>query len=208
MLQLCGVSRAIAASTLRVVRIDLADLSHRWQQSWPQCPPIASLFKTCLHDRWVRFHSLPGSQRYATTEAEYDTILYRHNTILGELRATDVYVITVQYEPDDLAAGTEPVNTGLHPNASPWMRAADPDDAEMVYDLHVSALRYEPGELDDLLRYVAGDRAPGVVITDVALQWLYHLYDGGADVILPSSTARDRLKARHGVWLSARPDGL
>jgi hypothetical protein len=188
--------------------IDPSDLTRRWEQSWPQCPPIAYRFKTCMHDRWIRFHSLPGSKRYASSEAEYEIILHRHNTILRELGATEIYLMTVEYDVDDLAARTEPVHAGLHPNASRWMRAADPDDPDMAYDVHVSQLRHEAGVLDDLLRYVADDRAGHVIVTDTALRWLYHPYDGGADVILPSSTERDQLKAQHSEWLSDRHDGL
>ena len=35
--------------------------------------------------RWVRFHSLPGSKRYAENEAEYACVLSRHNVVIGEL---------------------------------------------------------------------------------------------------------------------------
>lgn len=38
-----------------------------------------------MHDRWVRFHSLPGSQRYPGSADEYAEILDRHVTVLGEL---------------------------------------------------------------------------------------------------------------------------
>ncbi|TQS31246.1 hypothetical protein FLW16_00640 [Microbispora sp. KK1-11] len=40
------------------------------------------------------------------------------------------------------------------------------------------------------------------------LRWLYHPYDGGADVIAPTRTERDALKERHRDWLSAHPLGL
>jgi hypothetical protein len=35
-------------------------------------------------DRWGRFHSLPGSKRYAESEVEYAIVLDRYNTILDE----------------------------------------------------------------------------------------------------------------------------
>ena len=88
------------------------------------------------------------------------------------------------------------------------MRSADPGDPEWDCVLYVSQLTYHPGDLDGLLRYVADDQARGVVITDTALRWLYHPYDGGADVILPSTSERDSLKVRHSEWLSVRTDGL
>ncbi|MEU6409518.1 hypothetical protein [Microbispora sp. NPDC046933] len=39
-------------------------------------------------------------------------------------------------------------------------------------------------------------------------RWLYHPYDGGADVIGPTRAARDALKGRHRDWLSAHSLGL
>jgi hypothetical protein len=188
--------------------VDVEALTRRWQRSWPQCPPLGDSFKYRMHDRWVRFHSLPRGQRYATNATEYQIVLHRYNAILDELTATEVYLITAEYAPDDCAAGTEPVHVGLHPGAVKWMHAVDPDDPEYAYDLHVSQRRFEPGSLDELLRYVADDRAPGVVITDTALRWLYHPYDGGTDVVLPSTTERDRLRARLAEWLPTRADGL
>lgn len=39
-------------------------------------------------------------------------------------------------------------------------------------------------------------------------RWLYHPYDGGVDVILPTPAERDTLKERHQTWLSTHPSGL
>ncbi|WP_425457790.1 DUF3885 domain-containing protein [Catellatospora sichuanensis] len=41
-------------------------------------------------DRWVRFHSLPGSKRYPENEGEYGTVLNRHHTVLDQLGAGPV----------------------------------------------------------------------------------------------------------------------
>lgn len=190
--------------------IDPDALTRQWRQAWPECPPIGYLFKHRMSDRWVRFHSLPRGRRYPTNDAEYAEVLRRHNDVLAELVQGEIYVITVEYGPDDGAAGTEPVHVGLHPDAVAWMRvAADPDDAEDPgYRLHVTRRSFATGDLDALLRYVADDRASEVVIADDALRWLYHPYDGGADVIMPSPGDREALAERFADWRSPRPDGL
>ncbi|MFE0156557.1 hypothetical protein ACFWY5_56185 [Nonomuraea sp. NPDC059007] len=77
-------------STLAWRRGDVAtwrhvELTARWQARWPDCPPIGHELKRYYTSRWVRFHSLPGSKRYADTPAEYDILLDRHNTVLTEL---------------------------------------------------------------------------------------------------------------------------
>jgi hypothetical protein len=192
--------------------VDSGDLTRRWGQVWPECPPIGYLFRHRMHDRWVRFHSLAFGRRYPTSAAEYREVLMRHNAVLvavlSESRSAEIYLVTVEYGAGDMAAGTEPIHAGLHPGAVPWMQAVDPDDPEVAYGLHVSRQQFTPGDLDDLLRYIADDRASEVVIADQALRWLLHPYDGGMDVIAPSVEERDRLAARFGRWLSDRPDGL
>lgn len=192
--------------------VDPAALTGAWNRAWPQCPPIGHLLRRRLPDRWVRFHSLPLGKRYPTSAEEYGEVIARYNAVIeavtGESRTDTINVVTPQYGPRDTAAGTEPVFVGLHPGAVRWMHAVDPDDPEVSYELHVSRQRFTPGDLDDLLRYVAEDRTSEVVITDAALSWLIHPYDGGVDVIAPSVCDRDRFAARFGSWLSARPDGL
>ena len=165
-----------------------------------------------MHDRWVRLHTLPLGRRCPTGAADHDEVLRRYNTVLAavldESGSTAIYLVTVAYGADDLAAGTEPIHIGLHPGAEPWMRAVDPDDPEVACDLHVSRRQFTPGDLDDLLRYVADDRTSDMIVTDTSLRWLVHPYDGGMDVIAPSGAERDLLAARFGAWLSDRPDGL
>jgi len=192
--------------------VDPEELTRRWWQSWPDCPPLGHLFRHHMADRWVRFHSLPRARRCPTTAAEYREVLHRYNAVLAELAAETstaaIYVVTVEYGPTDGAARTEPIHVGLHPGAVAWMSAADPADPDLAYRLHVSRANFMPGGLDDLLRYVADDRTSDLVVADEALRWLFHPYDGGMDVIAASPGRRDRLAERFGSWLSDRPDGL
>lgn len=62
--------------------------------------------------------------------------------------------------------------------------------------------------LDPLLRQVADDETGGVIIAPPDLRWLYHPYDGGADVIAPSTAERDALAKRFANFLSEQPLGL
>jgi len=192
--------------------VDTAQLTIRWRKSWPDCPPLGHLFRHHMPDRWVRFHTLPAGRRCPTAPADYREILHRYNTVLSAMTAETgsvaIYLVTVVYGAADLAAGTEPIHTGLHPAAQPWMRVADPADPESVYGLHVSREEFTPGSLDDLFRYVAQDRTSDVVIADTTLHWLFQPYDGGMDVIAASAGDRDRLRVRFASWLSDRPDGL
>src|SRR5665647_2571166 len=91
----------------------IQSLSEAWERQWPGVAPIAH--RIVAPGRWVRFHSLPGSKRYADEEAEYQEILHRHRTVLGQLAgdATDggrsLVVVTCSWSesPDPVAREPE-----------------------------------------------------------------------------------------------------
>ncbi|GAA4215965.1 DUF3885 domain-containing protein [Actinocatenispora rupis] len=187
--------------------VDAAALRRAWHERWPEVMPLGYLFRHHVTDRWVRFHSLPGSKRYAEDEPEYRTILGRQETLLDELGADDVYLITPAFHPPgDPADQWSPVRVGLHPGAVPWWELTDPADPEWAAWTYVSRIRYRPGSLDPLLRYVADDGGYAL-ITPPDLRWVFAPYDGGVDLVLADPAARDALRDRHRDWLSAHPLG-
>ena len=98
----------------------------------------------------------------------------------------------------------------FHTAAKYWSSACiddEPDSTSWIH-LYLSETPWATGSLDPLLHRVADDVIANVLITDVALRWLYHLYDGGMDVILPTTAERDALRRRHSEWLSEHPTGL
>ncbi|MCJ0874668.1 hypothetical protein [Streptomyces sp. AP-93] len=60
-------------------------LTRLWHAHGPAGPMLPWELKTVYGDRWVRFHSLPESKRYAEDEAEYAVLLNRYNTVLDDL---------------------------------------------------------------------------------------------------------------------------
>lgn len=178
------------------------ELSRLWAERRPECPPLADELKSAYPDRWVRFHSLPESKRYADTEDEYAILLDRYNTVLDGLFAgQDVHVITADWSHET----SEPP---AHPGH--WLTLRTEPDPEFLTYTHLYArrVRWRRGSLDDLLRDVADDLTAGVMITDPELRRIHHPYDGGQDVILATTAERDLLRERHADWLSAHPLGL
>jgi hypothetical protein len=166
-------------------------------------------------DRWVRFHSLPGSKRYPEDEAEYTEVLRRHNCVLGELvRPGDqVVLLTTGYSESPEPTRSYPELLRLDPGAEPWrtvaMHRVDGAFSEpSFWHVFASAWDWHPGVFDPLVRLVADSVVANVMIMAPECCWLLHPYDGGMDVIADSPAARDRLKAAYGGWLSPRPDGL
>jgi hypothetical protein len=186
--------------------------------AWGDCRPIGHELRSCLHDRWVRFHSLPGSKRYAGSEDEYAVILDRHLTVLAELLAGDgtgaepeLLVMTASWSDGPAPAPREAELAGVLPAAEHWMSILTDDSVpgeETWTHLWVSAVRFPGQDLSPLLRLVADYVTAGVIITTADMNWLYHPYDGGADVIAATAGQRDLFRRQHQGWLSARPSGL
>jgi hypothetical protein len=157
--------------------------------------------KTLVADRWVRFHCLPESKRYAENESEYAIILDRYNTVLGELFGDrGVYIVEVKYH-------WEPESPGPRQAWRTLITDDDPEFGESYTHLFVNRRKWRRGVMDEALRRVADFEDAGGVITDLDARWLFHPYDGGMDVIAPSVADRDALRDRHRNWLSKHPQG-
>lgn len=192
--------------------VDAAALSRLWDERWPGCSKLPYELRA-VRDRWVRFHTLPGSKRYPDTEDEYAVVLARHNTVLAEL-VTDpeLLVVTAGYSdtPKPRKPCRPPETVAAHPDATYWTSVCMDDELgfESWMHLYASQFAWSAGCLDGLLRQVADNVIANAIIADVGLRWLYHPYDGGMDVILSSSAERDALRERHCGWLSIHPAGL
>ncbi len=198
--------------------MDSAGLTARWAEAWGDCRPISYELRSCLHERWVRFHSLPGSKRYADNEDEYAELMRRHLTVLAELlshdsadQARELVVVTASWSDGPGPAPRDAELAAVLPAAAYWASVLTDDSVptqETWTHLWVSAARLHSEELSRLLRLVADYVTGGVIITTAEMGWLYAPYDGGADVIATSPGHRDQLRRAHKDWLSAHPAGL
>ena len=163
--------------------MDSAELTARWAKSWGGCRPVSYELRGCLHDRWVRFHSLPRSKRYASSEAEYAEVTHRHLTVLAELvpsgsadRAGGLVVVTASWSGDPRPAPREAELAAVLPAAAYWTSALTDDSVpgEQAWThLWASAASLHGEELTRLLRLVADDVTDGVIITTDEMDWLY-----------------------------------
>ncbi|MEU8528471.1 MULTISPECIES: DUF3885 domain-containing protein [Streptomyces] len=189
-------------------------LASLWRERRPAGPPLAHTFRGTYADRWVRFHSLPGSKRYPESEDEYAVLLARYNTVLDELfTGQDVFVVTTDwsYTPDGPAGYPTP-RQELHPAGERWWTETELDDLDPDFPTHrrlyADRRPWRRGCVDDLLRAVADEAVVDVFVTDTELRRIHHPYDGGADVVLTTPSERDRIRDRHRAWLSIHPSGL
>ncbi|MEQ4720720.1 hypothetical protein [Nonomuraea sp. B19D2] len=112
----------------------------------------------------------------------------------------------VRFEDEEGRVSPDPRHLG----AVPWLTIDPGDDSpfEDAQRLYVSMTSFDRQTLDPLLRGVADGEIFDVIIAPLDLRWLYHPYDGGADVVAPTAHDRDVLKNRHADWLSTHPAGL
>ncbi|MCE6996201.1 hypothetical protein LZG04_15525 [Saccharothrix sp. S26] len=162
----------------------------------------------------MRFDSLPGSKRYPDTDAEYDTVLRRYNAVLDELfHGQEVWIVTADWSDASDAPALSAQHALWNPGARHWTSVrtdedeTDPDFSTYTH-LHVGRRFWRTGLVDDLLRAVADDATGEVMITSLSSDRVHHPYDGGADVLLPTTGERDTLKRRHTDWLSTHQLGL
>lgn len=182
------------------------EVTRIWSTQFPQSEPIPHRIRDCFSSRWVRFHSLPGSKRYPGNETEMSTILSRHNLLLDELaKPNDVlFVVNLRYSGEpELAPNPSRLNIG---SPESFWRSILVDDEQ--WDLYFVHAQWQLGVLDPLLRAVARNEIAEVMLFTTSGNWIYHPYDGGADIILPSAAERDVLKQRYACWLSTGASGL
>lgn len=191
------------------------ELNNYWTTTYPECLPIPYLLRSVFHDRWVRFHSLPESKRYPEDEREFQTVLQRHDVVLGELAEPDealVFVSTGYSDTPQSIRDNDALNE-RDPKAQCWRtiekHIVDGDEEYPNYwHLFMSIHNWQTGCFRSILRLVADNTIANTMILSTRNQWLYHPYDGGADVTLKCSTTRDRLRSQFRSWLSRRTDGL
>lgn len=189
-------------------------LATLWRERHPSGPPVAHTFRTMYPDRWVRFHSLPGSRRHPRSEDEYAIVLDRYNTVLDELFAgTDVFVVTMDWSTTPTGpAGHSASRPALHPEGVTWWTESDEDDPDPEFHtytrLYADRRPWRRGCADALLRAVADETLVEVFFTDTELRRIHAPYDGGADVIATSPEERSRLRAGHTDWLPRNAAGL
>jgi hypothetical protein len=107
--------------------VDTAGLTALWVGAWGDCRPVSYKLRSCLLDRWVRFHSLPGSKRYAGSEEEYAELIRRHLVVLAELlshegadQARELVVVTASWSDAPRPAPRAAEVAGALPAAAYW----------------------------------------------------------------------------------------
>lgn len=190
----------------------LKEVDQAWKSQWSQDGSFVGVLRGDFPDRWVRFHTLPRSKRYPETGTEYQTVLSRYNTILGELNSDENLMLITSHWSHKQSDPKLSTNS-IDPSAQLWFsKIEDPDEADPEFFSYkyvfVSQRPWSQGSFNGILKMVADDKIDGVVIAPLDARWLYCPYDGGMDVFCTSTAQRDELKNKHQDWLSSHPEGF
>ena len=178
-----------------------------WDEQWPTTPPVGHLLRNQERERWVRFHTLPESKRYPDTEDEYEIVLSRHHALLAALGLRGPCFVVTTVFADESLPPPHPAEVPL-PRAVHWCTLPPSYGEDMEMAIYASESRHPSAELDRLIRGVVDEEVWQLIIVPPSGRWLYHPYDGGADVIAETKAARDGLQGRFADWLSPYPGGL
>jgi hypothetical protein len=192
--------------------VDVTELAAAWNSSWSDAPPVARRLRYRFTAQRVRFHALPDAKRYATSDIERAEILRRHHTLLeallGDARsdAGSLVAITCSWSATSSPTPRDQAVAATTPDAIHWRSdnlATEPGFQSWQHH-YASRMDMTDPALDQLLVCVANDMTDEVILTRATCAWVYHPYDGGAEVFAGSTEDRDRLAAAHADWLCRR----
>lgn len=207
-----------------MVDVDVARWAAAWEARWPGMVPVPYRLRLQRPGNWVRFHTLPHSQRYPESAAQYATVGSRHRRLLGELCAHgggslgDLVVVAqggFAFGPareDDLGdlLYDQIADQWLEwfGQARYWREFVEGEGAEtVVWHYVVAPCQVGTKRTAELLRAVADDELYSLFLAPPDARWLYHPYDGGADVIAAPEVIA-RLRVTHSGWLPTNATGL
>ena len=189
------------------------DFTEFWNDRFKGIAPAGYELRSHLPERWVRYHSLPDSKRYADDAHDYEILLKRANTVatdcLGDGQdcwlAASWYASAHRREKKRWKRDVQgPFD--LQP-AFKWKHdPADPEEPQCT--VFAGSCAWRPGAYDNLIRQIADGAHSHVLWVSPATGTIFAPYDGGADLILPSSDAVDEFKGKYASWLSDHAEGL
>jgi len=184
----------------------LRRLDAAWDATWAPAEPIGFLIRGQL-PHWVRFHMLPESKRYPESEVEYREVYRRHDALLRYLGIprTSTWTSELFFAPDSQPPRADP---DLQPGAQLWRIVGPLEGEDMPIAVYASVVDFRSREFDHTLRAVIDDRRLGGLIIPPEGDWLYHPYDGGADVVSRSPDVIAGIRSTFSDWLSRHPRGL
>ncbi|MAW80797.1 MAG: hypothetical protein CMI63_11200 [Parvularcula sp.] len=185
-----------------------------WQKKFKDTPPVGYRLREQFYDRWLRFHSLPKSKRYPSTDEERSVLLSRANTLVGKMfrREEAFWLISSRPDYDESKIPLDPhpftVESRDLPKAFSWEDLREDPEDRLQWSSYAKLLTWRPGLFDDVFLKIADGEEFAIVFASSDMTSLLAPYDGGFDLILPNVESVSELTNEFRTWLSDRGDGL
>jgi len=191
------------------------DFFETWFSWFPDAPPVGFLLREAEPDRWLRIHGLPNSRRHPTSGWDHAELLRRHNAVATDLLGEGAPCAAVLFDVCDPQRGSAlGARAGLTESELPRVGTLPPElwgeDKGLFVEpvcLFGGSTVWRAGAFDIFIAAVAQDRVRGLFAA-LETSAVYAPYDGGADLIFPTTWERDLARERYEGWLSSRQDGL
>jgi hypothetical protein len=180
-----------------------------WTRFHPKGPPVARILRQAEPERWVRFHWLPLSKRYATSQREKWTVLDRANKLASRVLGENSCCWLVQAERDygDAANDADTYGTIAEYRLTFEFEYPRLED-DCTYRVFAAPVNWAAGAFNDLITKRADDALPPILWVSATTGAAFAPYDGGTDLFLPTAAEVANLKREFSDWLSDHPDCL
>ncbi len=182
-------------------------MQSRWfQNPYRQVFPLAYLLRDAFPETWMRIHSLPESQRYATNNRERKIILDRYSrfgtALLGE-RASCLMLRPIRRDFE-----FSPLEWLPHAKWTPVHSVESRDDEREVWNAFATPVSWNPAALRELLLAIANWETGFIIFLSKETDCIFAPYDGGADGFSFDAAFLRRMRDEFSPWRSNHPSGL
>ncbi|MBC8404845.1 MAG: hypothetical protein H8E15_06445 [Planctomycetes bacterium] len=173
------------------------DLDLLWNEIAGTVRPVAYQLKWAMEDRFVRFHSLPEKKRYPDNAREMRFIIDRHNEVLSAVFSLGEKLASIEMTWSNKLSKRARSRGYLH-----WKDVQkDADDSDCMIHLYYKEKIWSPDCLNWAITAAANEDLFGFMVIGVESKAIYHPYDGGMDIIMPSVKERDNMSDRFERYL-------
>lgn len=190
----------------------MTKLADYWTKHFPNAAPVGWDLRSSLPDRWVRFHSLPGSKRYPENAKDRAIVEERAELLFRAVLGQNGpwYLYAYVYEPDPALPFEVAEHWTYH--GVPLTKAftcpedADPDASTII--VFGGEMKRFDAHFGEAVLGIAEDKSARAAWVSPTARTVFAPYDGGFDLITATPQQASELRRTHKKWLSKRADGL
>ncbi len=182
-----------------------------WRARFGGLPPASHILRKTPWRRWIRFHALPGSKRYAETPEEVESIFSRARA-LGDAALgwnAPCWAAVNRYVVDGVPCNETDDRLDRHGATKAWVwEEREAFGPPSIVETFVWETIWDADRLRDLLDEAARWNGMKPLLISRETAAVFAPYDGGFDIVMPDFLAAREIGWRFAGWLPDTPGGL